>query len=154
MFPDVFEEYVNGAKNPETATDEYFNKIMKCSNKENCANDEIRKVSKYEETLMALDVDPRTMQRKFTKKDICLAKLEAHYFNNRCFIRDILNKVHKIRHIPMIIVQGRYDAVTPAFYAYELHKMLPKSKIYFTIAGHRMREEENFNKVREIFGGI
>lgn len=154
MFPDVHEEYVRGAKNPERATDEYYDKILSGKPGDKRGLKYLKKVSDYENILLSLHPNKRGLQRKFDKKDVCLAKLSAHYFSNRCFARDIMSNIHKIEHIPTTIVQGRYDAVTPAYYAYKLHKALPKSKIYFTVAGHMMTDEGNYEKVREIFGGV
>jgi len=154
MFPDVHEEYVRDAKNPEQATDEYYDKILSCDSGDKSGLKYLKKVSDYENILLSLHPNKRGLPRKLGKKDMCLAKLEAHYFRNRCFTRDIMSKIHKIKHIPMTIVQGRYDAVTPAYYAYKLHKALPKSKIHFTVAGHMMTDEGNYEKVKEIFGGV
>jgi proline iminopeptidase len=79
---------------------------------------------------------------KLTKNDKLETILYMHYIENNCFSRDLLNKIDKIKDIPVIIIQGRYDIVTPAYYAYELHKKLPKSKIYFTTSGHKMEKED------------
>jgi len=35
----------------------------------------------------------------------------------------ILDDLHKIRHIPATVIQGRYDVVCPAETAWELHKV-------------------------------
>ncbi len=153
MFPDIYEEYVNVAEDPERATDEYYDKILG-DGPDSDKYKYLKKVSKYEEILLSLRPNGRKLKRTFSKNDMCLARLEAHYFRNRCFARDIMAKIHRIRHIPMTIVHGRYDAVTPAYYAYKLHKALPKSKIQFTVAGHMMTDEENYAAVSKIFGGV
>tara|TARA_Y100000816_G_C26103652_1_gene585645 strand:- start:1786 stop:2799 length:1014 start_codon:yes stop_codon:yes gene_type:complete len=152
MFPDIFSDYVKGAKDPKNVTDEYYDKIV--NGNKNDKYKYAKRVNDYEEIIMSLHPNKLSLRRKLNEKDLCLAKLVAHYFQNRCFTRDIMGKIHNIRHIPTTIVQGRYDAVTPAYYAYKLHKALPKSKIYFTIAGHTMEDDGNSNKLREIFGGI
>lgn len=52
------------------------------------------------------------------------ARIENHYFVNEGFMRDgqLLEEqsIEKIRHIPMIVVQGRYDVVCPATTAWTL----------------------------------
>jgi len=151
MFPDVYDEYIKDAKDPNNATQEYFDKIVKCNNK--TGTKYLKKVSDYENMLMSLYPNKRALPRKFGEKDICLARLEDHYFRNRCFTRDIMSNIDKIRDIPTTIVHGRYDAVTPAYYAYKLHKALPNSKIHFTIAGHLMKDKGNYEKLKYIFGG-
>ena len=46
---------------------------------------------------------------------LSLARIEAHYFVNGVFIGDseILDGVASIRHLPAVVVQGRYDMVCP-----------------------------------------
>ena len=43
----------------------------------------------------------------------------------------------KIRHIPTVIVQGRYDLVCPMYSAWDLHKAFPEAKLVVVHdAGH------------------
>ncbi|KAL4062746.1 Alpha/Beta hydrolase protein [Scleroderma yunnanense] len=55
---------------------------------------------------------------------LAFSRIENHYFVNEGFMRDgqLLEEqsIEKIRHIPMIIVQGRYDVVCPATTAWAL----------------------------------
>jgi proline iminopeptidase len=49
--------------------------------------------------------------------------------------------VKRIRHIPAVIVQGRYDVVCPARSAWDLHRAWPEAKlIVVPDAGHSMSE--------------
>src|ERR1700733_1624620 len=52
-----------------------------------------------------------------------LALIEAHYFSNNLFTPDnkLLANIGRIRKIPAVIVQGRYDVVCPITTAHELH---------------------------------
>lgn len=72
-----------------------------------------------------------------------LALIEAHYFRNNLFTPDnkLLMNVGRIRRIPGIIVQGRYDAVCPINTAYDLHKAWPEAE-YCVVpdAGHSALE--------------
>lgn len=68
-----------------------------------------------------------------------LAKIEAHYFRNNIFLPEnsLLDNVHKIHHLPGVIVQGRYDAVCPIVSAYDLHLTWPRAEyIVVNDAGH------------------
>lgn len=58
-----------------------------------------------------------------------LARLEAHYYMHHAFDDDavILSKVDKFRHIPGVIIHGRYDMITPLESAYKLHKSWPEA---------------------------
>jgi proline iminopeptidase len=58
------------------------------------------------------------------------ARIECHYFVNGGFLErngQLLEDVHKIRHIPATIVQGRFDVVCPMRSAWELHKAWPEA---------------------------
>jgi proline iminopeptidase len=72
-----------------------------------------------------------------------IARLECHYFVHNRFDPDhyLLANVHKIRHIPCVIVQGRYDIICPPVSAYELHQRWPEAEfIIVPDAGHAASE--------------
>lgn len=73
-----------------------------------------------------------------------LSPLEAHYIVNSCFIPEnyILKNAHRIKHLPVSIVHGRYDFICPPINAYQLHKKLKNSKLYIVTAGHSSSERE------------
>ncbi len=61
---------------------------------------------------------------------VALARIEAHYFVNAGFMTDpdqLLTNIEKIRSIPAVIVQGRYDVVCPAQTAWDLHQVWPEA---------------------------
>lgn len=68
-----------------------------------------------------------------------LARIECHYFANRCFLREgqLLDDVEAIRRIPAIIVQGRYDVICPMRSAWDLHRAWPRAELRIVDdAGH------------------
>ena len=72
-----------------------------------------------------------------------LATIETHYINHNFFIEDnqVLDNVHKIRHIPAWFVHGRYDMVCPLAGAWALHQALPSSSLSIVRdAGHSYHE--------------
>jgi proline iminopeptidase len=79
--------------------------------------------------------------------------IENHYVLNNCFLEPGFffkqQNINKIKHIPTIIVQGRYDLVCTPISAYTLHKMLPNSQLFLTVAGHSQYDDENINKLIE-----
>jgi len=72
------------------------------------------------------------------------ARIECHYFTHRGFFESedwILKNIEKIRSIPAVIVQGRYDVVCPATTAWDLHRAWPEAKfMMIPDAGHSSRE--------------
>jgi proline iminopeptidase len=73
------------------------------------------------------------------------ARIECHYFTNLGFFDTdewLLENVAKIRHIPTVIVQGRYDVVCPMVSAWELHRAFPEADFEIVQdAGHSMTEK-------------
>ena len=72
-----------------------------------------------------------------------IGRLEAHYMRNGAFMDEdqLIRNVHKISHLPAVIVQGRYDVVCPPISAYRLHQAWPQSKLLMiTHAGHAATE--------------
>jgi proline iminopeptidase len=71
---------------------------------------------------------------------LAFARIESHYFVNRGFfdVDDrLLRNVDKIRHIPAVIVQGRYDVVCPLRSAWDLHRAWPEADFRVVAdAGH------------------
>lgn len=61
---------------------------------------------------------------------LAFARIEAHYFVNKGFLTSesqLLDGVERIRAIPAVIVQGRYDVVCPMTTAWELHRRWPEA---------------------------
>ncbi|WP_029012410.1 prolyl aminopeptidase [Niveispirillum irakense] len=72
-----------------------------------------------------------------------LARIEAHYFRNNMLNPEdkLLRDVEKIRHIPAVIIQGRYDIVCPIATADALHRAWPEADyIVVSDAGHSAME--------------
>ncbi|HSE01828.1 MAG TPA: prolyl aminopeptidase [Burkholderiales bacterium] len=68
-----------------------------------------------------------------------LARMEAHYFSHGIFLPEnaLLENLHRLRHLPCVIVQGRYDAVCPIVTADEVRRAWPESEyIVVADAGH------------------
>lgn len=81
----------------------------------------------------------------FSQPDIALAvaRIEAHYFVNDAFLapEQILNDIDRIRHIPAVIVQGRYDIICPMDSAWALHQAWPEADFHIIDdAGHAASE--------------
>jgi proline iminopeptidase len=73
-----------------------------------------------------------------------IARIECHYFVNKGFLAredQLLRGVTRIRHIPAVIVQGRYDVVCPIRTAWDLHRAWPEADFrVVTDAGHSALE--------------
>jgi proline iminopeptidase len=77
--------------------------------------------SEYEASCSTLLPSPE-LTRQYADEAIGLARLEAHYFAQRCFLApdQLLGDLHRIRRLPAAIVQGRYDMICPTTSADDL----------------------------------
>jgi proline iminopeptidase len=72
-----------------------------------------------------------------------LARIEAHFFRNNLFDPEtlLLDRIGKVRAIPAVIVQGRYDIVCPITTADELRRAWPEARyVVVPDAGHSAME--------------
>ncbi|MCC6916303.1 prolyl aminopeptidase [Nitrosomonas sp.] len=95
---------------------------------------------RYEGSCSTLLPNPDTVNY-FTSDTVALglARMEAHYFRHNIFLPEnsLLENIHKIQHLPAVIVQGRYDAVCPIASAHDLHLAWPQADyIVVSDAGH------------------
>jgi proline iminopeptidase len=95
----------------------------------------------------------KTAVAKFDDADYAaaFARIECHYFVNGGFLKDenqLLRDVRRIRHIPAVIVQGRYDVVCPARSAWALHRAWPEADLRLVgDAGHSAFEHGNIREL-------
>ncbi len=77
---------------------------------------------------------------------LAFARIESHFFVNDGWFtggRELLDpkNIAKIRRIPGVIVQGRYDVVCPAKSAWDLHRLWPEADLKIIAdAGHAASE--------------
>jgi len=95
---------------------------------------------RYEGRCLYLRPDPQA-EEEFGSDTVSLGvgRLEAHYMLNNGFLEDdqLLRDVDRIRHLPAVIVQGRYDVLCPPRTAYRLHQAWPQAKLHVIAdAGH------------------
>ncbi len=100
--------------------------------------------SKWEGSLLKLLPEASTVDRfDDAKVALAIARIESHYFVNKCFLEEdqLLHDVFKIRHIPAVIIHGRYDIICPFVNAWQLHKAWPEADFCIVPdAGHSASE--------------
>ncbi|MEY2152626.1 MULTISPECIES: prolyl aminopeptidase [Rhodanobacter] len=84
---------------------------------------------------------------------LAFARIECHYFVNGGFFEQadqLLRNVDRIRKIPAVIVQGRYDVVCPLRSAWDLHRAWPEADLRIVQdAGHSAFEPGNLHELIE-----
>jgi proline iminopeptidase len=144
LFPDVWERYT--APIPE---DDREDLIAAFHERLNSPDRDVRLAaakawSQWEGALVTLRPD-RKLVDHFGEPDyaVAFARIENHYFVNGGFFAEdqLLRDVDKIRHIPGVIVQGRYDVCTPVATAWDLHRAWPEADLHIVDnAGHAFDE--------------
>jgi proline iminopeptidase len=145
LFPDLWESYVRPI--PENERDDFVAAYYRRLTSDNPAvrAEAAKAWSVWEGSTSKLSYDAAAAAR-FGDDEFAdaFARIECHYFMNKGFFTHdnyLLSQVHKIRHIPTVIVHGRYDVVCPVENAWDLHKAFPESELHIIAdAGHSLSE--------------
>ena len=154
VFPDFYEDYVNFIPEEERGDlmQAYYSRLT--SDDEAVRFEAAKRWSIWEGSTSKLFPDPGLIEMfSAPDKAVSLARIECHYFLNNCFFDSenyLLENVGKIRHIPTVIVQGRYDMVCPAMSAWALHRAFPEAELVIVPdAGHSAYEKGNTSALVE-----
>ncbi|MEM8605378.1 MAG: prolyl aminopeptidase, partial [Cyanobacteria bacterium P01_H01_bin.121] len=145
IFPDAWEHYLQPIPNEERhdLIQAYYRRLT--SEAEATRLEAAKAWSVWEASTSKLLPDA-DLQEAFADPHFAaaFARIECHYFINGGFLEtpnQLLEQVDRIREIPAVIVQGRYDVVCPMQTAWELHKVWPEADfIVVPDAGHSMTE--------------
>lgn len=89
--------------------------------------------SRWEGSMNTVRPDPAALaQMTNDHTAVSIAKLESHYTANGFFLEAdnfVLDNADKIAHIPVHIINGRFDLICPSNSAWDLHHALPKSQL-------------------------
>jgi len=145
IFPDVWEQYRDHI--PAAERNDFIAAYYKRLTSEDVAVRTAAAIpwTTWEMATSRLFTPPEVLKSLVTPEfALKFARIECHYFTNKGFFESedwILENVEKIRSIPAVIVQGRYDVVCPATSAWDLHQAWPEAKfMMIPDAGHSSRE--------------
>jgi proline iminopeptidase len=152
LFPDLYAEFAAAIPPAERGEmmDAYHRRLT--SEDPAVRSAAARAWSIWEGATSYLRLDPKDL-KKFEEDAYAetFARIECHYFVNRGFLRSatqLLDDVPKIRHIPAVIVQGRYDVVCPMKSAWDLHRAWPEADFRIVPdAGHSAFEAGNVHEL-------
>lgn len=119
FFPEAHARFVNFLPESErdSLLESYYNRLMSQDNAihQPAANS----WSSYETSCSTLRAEQRYVSGISA---LTMARLEAHYFMNGCFLPDahIMNHIDLVHHLPIDIIQGRHDVICPPITAVEL----------------------------------
>ena len=147
IYPEAWQGFLNEI--PENERDnliEAYRKIFYGENKEKQLS-AAKAWSKWEASCSFINHNPDAVRESINAEfALAFALIENHYFINNGFLdneNQLLENIDKIRDIPSIIIQGRYDVVCPPTTAYELHSRWPESQLVIApFSGHSAFEKE------------
>lgn len=147
IFPDAWEDYV--AHIPEAERGDllraYYKRLTSSDSAVQSAAAKVWSVWEGRTSCLIPNADliARTAGDEFA---LAFARIESHYFVNDGWLtngRELLApaNIEKLRKIPGVIVQGRYDVVCPAKSAWDLHRLWPEAELHIIPdAGHAASE--------------
>lgn len=145
IFPDNWEQYLRVIPEDERhdMINAYYRRLT--SDDESVRLEAAKAWAIWEASALKLLPDKNLID-EFAEPDkaLAVARIECHYFVNNCFFETenyLLEHVDRIRHIPGVIVHGRYDVVCPAMSAWDLHRAWPEAELkLIPDAGHAATE--------------
>ncbi len=147
IYPEAWQGFLDEIK-PEERSNlmEAYRKIFNGEDQEKKLS-AARAWSKWEASTSYINHNPGAVKESINAEfALAFALIENHYFVNKGFLdheNQLLDNVDKIRHIPCVIVQGRYDVVCPPTTAYELSSRWPEAELKIApFSGHSAFEKE------------
>jgi proline iminopeptidase len=145
IFPDAWEDYLAPIPPAERGDllHAYYKRLTSTDPK--VRQESARAWSVWEGRTSCLLPNEELIQKQAGDEySLAFARIECHYFVNNAFMESdgqLLADIGKIRHIPAVIAQGRYDVVCPMESAWLLHKAWPEADFQITPdAGHAAAE--------------
>lgn len=90
----------------------------------------------------ALQMPPESDRSMPPAKMLSICRIALNFMRNHFPTTAVWDNIDKIKHIPVAIVQGRYDALTPAVTAFELSKKFSNAHLEIVVAGHSAIDPE------------
>lgn len=154
LFPDAWETYVAAIPEAERGDmmSAYYRRLTSPDKSVRMAA--ARAWSQWEASTSFLLQDPEHIARNGEDEFAdAFARIECHYFVHGGFFEhddQLLRNIERIRHIPAVIVQGRYDVVCPLRSAWDLHRAWPEADLRIVPdAGHSAFEPGNLHELIE-----
>jgi proline iminopeptidase len=141
LFPDHWERYIAAipARERGDLIQAFYHRLISPDRQTRVAA--ARAWSTWEAATSYLHINEENVN-KWGEEDfaVAVARIECHYFVNRGFFDtedQLLRSVDRIREIPTVIIQGRYDVMCPMQTAWALHRAWPEADFRIVAdAGH------------------
>jgi len=145
IYPDAWQEYLKPIP-PEEQDDLIRAYYQRLTSKDRQVRLEAARAWSVWEASTSKLIPSAASKQRFGQAEFAeaFARIECHYFVNQGFFErenQLLENIDRIRHLPGVIVQGRYDVVCPMISAWELHQTWQEAEfIVIDNAGHSISE--------------
>ena len=144
LFPDKWERFVSAIPEAERGD------LMAAYRKRLAGSDRAEQVraakewARWEGETLTLLPDP-SVSDTFYDEDyaVAFARIENHYFVHAGWMDEgqLVRDAHRLKNIPGVIVQGRYDVACPPQTAWDLHRVWPEAEFHLVEgAGHALSQ--------------
>lgn len=141
LFPEAWDEFIQLIPEPERddLVAAYYKRL--CSPEKSIQFAAARAWSRWESQVAMLIPSPDLVQHcEDLAFALAFARIECHYFINHGFLHhdsQLIDQLESIRHLPTVIVHGRYDAICPLENAWNVYRKLKNAQfIVVPDAGH------------------
>lgn len=144
IFPDFWQDFIASipCEERDNLVQAFYKRLTGTNTKERA--EAAKAWAMWEGKTSQLKSNPITLRNFPIQKAYSLARIECHYFVHNSFYPTdnwILENAYSIRHLPCIVIQGRYDMVCPMTTAWDLYHAWPEIKFeIIPDAGHSSSE--------------
>jgi proline iminopeptidase len=149
FFPEIYESFKNQI--PDSALPPGDENMLELIQSQNKPDRDIysKLISRFEYKASGLNIPDSVLDKYYGSDDnlneiSTCALIETFYAKNNFFLEEdqLMRDIYKIKNIPTIIINGRYDMICPPVTAFNLHLKLPLSRLIIAEeAGHSMDEK-------------
>lgn len=144
LFPDMWEKFIGLLSRSERQdVVGAYHRLLTSTNEKKRQEAAVAWTAWEKNTMRLLPIEDSLKKKAHKRFALAFARIENHYFVNEGFLKEgqLLKNAKRLKGIPGVIIQGRYDVVCPAMTAWELHKNWPGSKLQIIPdAGHAFDE--------------
>ncbi len=151
FFPEEWEKYKNFIPENEQGdlVGAYAKRVL--SNNKDEQISALKHSDYWAKSILSLVPKNHPQEATNSVEELAATKIFYHYEVNRGFLKEgeLIDNAHKLKGIPGMIIQGRYDMICPPITAWQLHKAWVGSKLEIITGGHFNKSGEATRKLVE-----
>jgi len=146
VYPDFYENMIKDKPKNKSLANYYYD--LAISSKIKDKRKMFNGLMAYESVVAGF---PAETVKEISENKLKKSKIYLNYFKNNWFLKDneLLKNIKSISNKPCLIIHNRLDLICPIIGAYDLHKVMKKSKLkVFDCLGHNVFRDSNMKKIK------